>query len=257
VTPADALLATGAGVLAGAVNAVAGGGTLISFPALVFVGLPSNAANATNTVAMCAGYLSGTSAQRTELRTFDGQKRSLVITGAIGGLIGAILLTVSDEDLFSAVVPFLILMACALLLFQPQIRAFAARGGTGDGSQGAETRHAHTKVGLGAILLTAIYGGYFGAGLGIVVLAVLGILFTLPMSRVNALKGLMQLVINVVAAAFLAIGGDVRWGYAAVVGAGALAGGWVGGRIAPNLNPNVIRFGVVVLGVVVAVRFWL
>lgn len=251
MTPADALLATGAGVLAGAVNAVAGGGTLISFPALVAIGLPSNGANATNTVAMCAGYLSGTSAQRAELQTFDGQKRSLVITGALGGLIGAILLTISDEDLFSAIVPFLILLACALLLFQPQIRKFAARGGADS------THHAHTKVGIGAIFLTAVYGGYFGAGLGIVVLAVLGILFTLPMSRVNALKGLMQLVINVVAAAFLSIGGDVHWAFAGVVAVGALVGGWVGGKVAPKLNPNVIRFGVVALGIYVAVRFWL
>ena len=252
MTPGDAVLAAGAGMLAGAVNAVAGGGTLISFPALVAVGLPSNAANATNTVAMCAGYLSGTSAQRAELKTFDGQKRSMVITGAIGGLIGAILLTISDEDLFSAVVPFLILLACALLLFQPQIRKFAARGG----AEGA-THHAHTRAGLAAIFVTAVYGGYFGAGLGIVVLAVLGILFTLPMSRVNALKGLMQLVINVVAAAFLAVGGDVRWAFALVVGAGALVGGWVGGKIAPRLDPNLIRFGVVLLGVFVAIRFWL
>lgn len=251
VTPADVLLAAGAGLLAGAVNAVAGGGTLISFPALIAVGLPSTAANATNTVAMCAGYLTGVGAQRSELATFDGNRRRLAIVGAIGGLIGAILLTISDEDLFSAIVPFLILAACALLVFQPQIRKFAARGAD------EHAGHAHTRAGLVAIFLTAVYGGYFGAGLGIVVLAVLGILFTLPMSRVNALKGLLQLVINVVAAAFLSIGGDVRWTFALVVGAGALIGGYLGGWMAPKLNPNAVRFGVAVLGVYVAIRFWL
>ena len=253
MSPTDALLAAGAGVLAGAVNAIAGGGTLISFPALVAIGVPSNAANATNTVALCAGYLTGASSQKAELAHFDGQKRSLVVTGGVGGLIGAILLTISDEELFSAVVPFLILLACALLALQPWIRKYTARSAGGGGS----TAHAHTKVGLAAILATAIYGGYFGAGIGIVLLAVLGILFTLPMSRVNALKGLLQLVINGVAAIFLAIGGDVRWSYVPVLGAGALIGGWVGGKLAPRLDPNLIRFGVVILGVVVAVRFWL
>jgi uncharacterized membrane protein YfcA len=252
VSPTDALLAAGAGVLAGAVNAVAGGGTLISFPALVALGLPSNAANATNTVALCAGYFTGARAQKEELAHFDGQKKALVITGAIGGLIGAILLTVSDEELFSAVVPFLILLACALLALQPWIRTYTARSAGGTES----AVHAHTKVGLTAIFATAIYGGYFGAGIGIVLLAVLGILFTLPMSRVNALKGLLQLVINGVAAIFLAIGGDVRWAYVPALGIGALIGGWVGGTLAPKLNPNVIRFGVVLLGLVVAVRFW-
>ncbi len=251
VTPADALLAAAAGVAAGAVNAVAGGGTLISFPALVALGVPSNAANATNTVALCAGYLTGAGAQRDELAHFDGQKRALVITGAIGGLIGAVLLTVSDEEVFSAVVPFLILLACGLLLAQPWIRRRAGRGG-----EGGVTR-AHTKVGLGAVLVTAIYGGYFGAGIGIVLLAVLGVLFTLPMSRVNALKGLLQLTINGVAAVFLSIGGDVRWAYVLPLAAGSLIGGWVGGRAAPKLDPTLVRFGVVLLGVIVAIRFWL
>jgi uncharacterized protein len=249
VSPADAAVAAGAGVLAGAVNAVAGGGTLISFPALVAIGVPSNAANATNTVALCAGYLTGAGAQRGELAHFDGQKRALVVTGAIGGLIGAILLTISDAELFSAVVPFLILFACALLLAQPWIRKLTTRR--------AEESTSHATIGLTAIGATAVYGGYFGAGIGIVLLAVLGILFTLPMSRVNALKGLLQLTINGVAAVFLAIGGDVRWAYVPVLGAGALIGGWIGGKLAPKLDPNAIRFGVVVLGVVVAVRFWL
>jgi hypothetical protein len=254
VTPADAILATGAGVLAGAVNAVAGGGTLISFPALVALGVPSNAANATNTVALCAGYFTGARAQRAELAHFDGQKKALVTVGAIGGLLGAILLTISDEELFSDIVPFLILLACGLLVAQPWVRKFAARRGGGDADG---TGHAHTKVGLAAIGLTAVYGGYFGAGIGIVLLAVLGVLFTLPMSRVNALKGLLQLTINGVAALFLMIGGDVRWAYVLPLAAGSLVGGWFGGKMAPKLNPTLIRFGVVVLGVIVAVRFWL
>jgi uncharacterized membrane protein YfcA len=255
VTPADALLAAGAGVLAGAVNAVAGGGTLISFPALVALGVPSNAANATNTVALCAGYFTGARAQRAELAHFDGQKQALVTVGAIGGLLGAILLTISDEKLFSNVVPFLILLACALLAGQPWIRKLAARRGGGGGGDGAT--HAHTTTGLAAIGLTAVYGGYFGAGIGIVLLAVLGVLFTLPMSRVNALKGLLQLTINGVAAMFLAIGGDVRWAFVVPVAAGSLVGGWFGGKLAPKLNPTVIRIGVVILGLVVAIRFWL
>lgn len=219
VTPADALLAAGAGVLAGAVNAVAGGGTLISFPALVAIGVPANAANATNTVALCAGYLTGAQAQKSELSHFDGQKRSLIIVGGIGGLIGAILLTVSGEEVFTNIVPFLILIACALLLAQPWIRRVTAK------ASGDRDAHAHTKAGLAAIGITAVYGGYFGAGLGIVLLAVLGVLFTLPMARVNALKGLLQLVINVVAAVFLSVGGDVRWAFVLPLAVGSLVGG--------------------------------
>ena len=102
-----------------------------------------------------------------------------------------------------------------------------------------------------------MYGGYFGAGIGIVLLAVLGVLFTLPMSRVNALKGLLQLTINGVAAIFLAIGGDVRWAFVLPLAAGSLVGGWFGGKLAPKLNPTLIRIGVVILGLVVAIRFWL
>ena len=188
-----ALLAA-AGFGAGAVNAVGGGGSLISFPALLAAGYPSIAANVTNAVALLPGYLGGSLAYRPELARQRARIRALAPTSALGAAAGAALLLVSPASLFEAIVPWLILAACALLALQPRAAAIAQRRRARGGS----------TVALHAGLFAAtLYGGYFGAGLGIVLLALLGALLPDDLQRLNALKGLLSLLVAVVSAAGL------------------------------------------------------
>jgi uncharacterized protein len=246
------LLAAGlAAFAAGMVNAVAGGGTLITFPALVALGVPAVSANITNTVALCPGYVGGAWAQRDDLRAFRRHFRSLFAAAVVGGLAGSILLLQSSEDLFRALVPFLILGACGLLALQDVLRrALQAR---------RQPRHRqparrHPAL-VGSVFASAVYGGYFGAGLGIMLLAVLGLAMDDTLTRLNALKQALSVAINVVAALFFVFSGKVYWGFAAAMAVGALLGGNAGGRIAGRLHPEVLRWVVVAFGVVVAISF--
>ncbi|HEX9259024.1 MAG TPA: sulfite exporter TauE/SafE family protein, partial [Acidimicrobiales bacterium] len=161
--------AAGAAFLAGGINAVAGGGTLVSFPVLLGLGVPSVAANATNTVALCPGYFGGALAQRADLAGRTALLKSLLVVAAAGGLAGSILLVLTSDELFSTIVPFLILAACLLLGLQTRIRA-ALRIGERTGE-----RHRATPALLAGTFVAALYGGYFGAGLGIMLLAILGV----------------------------------------------------------------------------------
>jgi len=238
----DLALLAGAGLLAGAVNAVAGGGSLISFPALLAVGYPSVPANVTNNVALLPGYLGGTLAYRAELAGQGPRARRLGATSAAGGLAGAVLLDVSPPGVFEAIVPFLILLSCALLLAQPAAARAVERRGH-QGRPGAV--HAGT-------FLASVYGGYFGAGLGIMLLAVLGAFVREDLQRLNALKGLLSLVISAVAVVYFALFGPVAWAAAAIMAVASLAGGQAGVRLARRLSPDVLRWLVVTFGVVVA-----
>jgi uncharacterized protein len=241
--PGEVALLAGAGLLAGAVNAVAGGGSLISFPALLAVGYPSVPANVTNNVALLPGYLGGTLAYRAELAGQGPRARRLGATSAAGGLAGAVLLNVSPPGVFEAIVPFLILLSCALLLAQPAAaRAVERRGHRG--RPGAV--HAST-------FLAAVYGGYFGAGLGIMLLAVLGAFLPDDLQRLNALKGLLSLVISAVAVVYFALFGPVAWAAAAIMAVASLAGGQGGVRVARRLSATALRWVVVVFGTAVAI----
>jgi uncharacterized protein len=249
--PADIALLVVAGLAAGAVNAVAGGGSLISFPALLAAGLPSVAANVTNAVAVLPGYLGGTVAYRRELSGQRPRAIALALTTAVGAVAGAALLIASSDDLFEAIVPFLILGACALLAAQPALsRRFepVAENARGDGEHRSPWLH------LGAFL-SAVYGGYFGAGLGIMLLAVLALSLDDDLQRLNALKGLLSFVIGLSAVAFFIAFGPVRWGAALVMAAASFAGGHGGVAVARRLPANVLRGLVVAFGV--GVSIWL
>lgn len=245
-----AYVAAGAAAVgAGVVNAIAGGGTLISFPVLTAIGVPSVHANATNTVSLCPGYFGGTYAQRRDL---EGQREGLVpklVAAALGGLAGGILLVVTSEAVFRRAVPFLILGATLLLAFQDRLRRalFEHRHPGG-------RRHAILET--AAIAVASVYGGYFGAGLGIVVIAVLGLFSELPFTRLNAVKQLISLTVNICAAGFLVFSGKVEWSYVAVMAPAALAGGNLGGRLAGVLKPMILRRFVVALGLVVSVVYF-
>ncbi|MEW5930436.1 MAG: sulfite exporter TauE/SafE family protein [Gemmatimonadota bacterium] len=240
-----------AATAAGAVNALAGGGTLITFPMLTAVGLPAVAANVTNTVALCPGYLGATLAQAGDLR---GQRRRLWLllpAGAAGGVLGGVLLLHTDERLFRQLVPWLILLASALLAAQDPLRARLTRGAA-PGGAGLPDGAAALPVGL-----AAVYGGYFGAGLSVVVLAVLGLTLDDSLTRLNALKQALGLAVNVAAALFFAFSGEPVWHVVLVMAAGALAGGAAGGRLASRVRPEVLRRVVVFFGVAVSLVYFL
>jgi uncharacterized membrane protein YfcA len=234
---------------AGAVNAVAGGGSLISFPALVAVGVPTLSANVTNQVALLPGYLGGSLAYRDEL---SGQRRrvvALLATTVTGTVIGALLLVVSSEKLFSYLAPVLVLGAVVLLALKPRLSAFAAA------RAGGQVRD-HPGAGLHvANFAASVYGGYFGAGFGIMMLAILAIGLEDTLQRLNALKGLLALVVAFVAAVFFAIFGPVRWEAAAVMAAASFLGGTTGVGIARRIPDETLRRAVIVIGL--GVSIWL
>ena len=236
-------LLAAAGFGAGAVNAIAGGGSLISFPALLAVGYPSVTANVTNSIALLPGYLGGSLAYRRELAGQGGRIRALAATTAFGAAAGAALLLLSPASVFEAIVPWLILAACLLLALQPRAAAFARR-----------SRRARSTGALHlALFVAAVYGGYFGAGLGIVLLALLGVLIRDDMQRLNALKGVLSLLVAVVSALGFALFGPVAWGAAAIIGVACLLGGIAGVRLARRLSAPLLRAVVITYGVIVAI----
>ena len=238
-----AALLAGAGLGAGVVNAVAGGGSLITFPALLAAGYPSVTANVTNAIAVLPGYVGGSLAYRRELAGQRGRIRALAATSTAGAAVGAALLLVSPASVFEAIVPWLILAACGLLAAQPRVAA-AVR----------TRRTAPSPLGLHAALFAAtVYGGYFGAGLGIMVLAILGVFVEDGLQRLNALKGVLSLLVAVVCAAAFAVFGPVAWDAAAIVGASCLLGGAAGVSVARRLPASVLRAVVIAYGVSVAI----
>ncbi len=239
--------ASAAALVAGAVNAVAGGGTLITFPILTAIGVPAIRANATNTVSLGPGYIGGTYAQRRDLTGLSKPLRPQLIAAAIGGLGGSILLIVTSEAVFRQIVPFLILAACALLGFQDRLRTWLL-------SRSASSR-AHRILEVGALAVAATYGGYFGAGLGIMLIAVLGLFSDLAFTRLNAVKQLLSVIINVFAAAFLVFSGRIEWTLVLVMAPASLVGGHFGGRLAGVLPPKKLRVFVIVFGIIVALIY--
>lgn len=237
-----------AAVAGGAVNALAGGGTLITFPALLAIGVPAVAASVTNTVALCPGYFGATLAQAGDLRPQTRRLRWFAPAGALGGIIGGVLLLITGERVFSAIVPFLILLASGLLAWQDPLRAWLTKR-TGHGE--TDVRWSALPVGV-----AAVYGGYFGAGLSVIVLAVLGLVLNDSLTRLNALKQAIALSVNVAAAIFFLFSGQVVWSAAGVMAVGALLGGVLGGKLAGRVQPQHLRRIVVVIGVIVAVIYW-
>jgi len=254
------VVAAVSGLAAGAINALAGGGTLVSFPALIALGVPPVSANITNTVALVPGYLGGAWAQRRDLLAYVGRLPVLAAVSAVGGLAGSILLVSLPEDLFSDLVPFLILAACLLLAVQDRVRtrvqATRARRGIDEGASAGDSSGAGaSSVGLVvSVGIAAVYGGYFGAGLGIMLLAVLGLSLEDPLPRLNSLKSALSLIINLVAAVFFLFSDHVLWDFAAVLAVASIIGGLAGGRLAGRLSPRLLRAVAITVGIVVAVK---
>ena len=250
-----ALLAVAA-FFAGGINAVAGGGTLIGFPALVAAGYTAKVANVTNTVALWPGAIGGSTAYFPELKR-QRETIKLIALPTIGGaLIGSILLLATSNAVFEAIVPFLILGACALLFFQTRITsAVAARtGGSGNEPHEGNTlvkAHKAWPLRIGCFF-AAIYGGYFGAGLGIVVLALFGVFLDEDIQHANALKGLVSMFVNGLASAYFALFGEVVWEAAAIMAVFSLVGGFAGGHVARRLPRDRLRMVAVTYGTIAA-----
>ena len=239
-----------AAVAAGLINAIAGGGTLISFPALIAVGVPPVAANVTNTVALVPGYLGATFAQIKDLAGQGRRLKFLIPTGAVGGIAGGLLLLNTSEKLFAELVPYLILLAAFLLAIQDIVRKWVVR--RIEASGGSATNEVWA---VGPVFLAAIYGGYFGAGLSVIILAVLGLVIDDTLTRLNGLKQIIAFSVNVAAAIFFVFSGQVVWIAAAVMAVGAVVGGVLGGKLARFVKPQVLRAIVITIAVIVAVVY--
>jgi len=239
----EALAITGAGAVAGAVNTVVGSGSLVTFPTLVALGYPPVTANVSNTVGLVPGGISGTVGYRRELR---GQARRIVILGcgtATGALIGGILLLQLPSSVFDAVVPALILLACVLMALP---------------SPAGEHHVGRSRIVPGVIgaLLTGIYGGYFGAAQGIILLSILRLCFDDDLQRLNGVKNVLASLANGVAALYFIVAADVDWKVAGLIAVGSIAGAQLGARYGRRLPQEILRRIVIGAGVSVAIVLW-
>ena len=251
-TPADALVLLAGSTVAGAVNAIAGGGSLITFPLLIWLGREPILANATNTVSLSPGSVAALHGFRREL---TGLERWLVrgtLPSLAGGVIGAMLLLETPAPVFAWLVPYLILFATALFALSGSISALVPGRGAAAAADGIPQHPAWTPI-LVYQLLVSIYGGYFGAGIGILMLAGLGLAGFTAIHRTIALRNYYAILINGVAAVYFIVFGSVAWGDAAVLTTGQIAGGLIGARVARRLASSTVRWVVVTIGVAMAV----
>jgi uncharacterized membrane protein YfcA len=241
-----------AAVAAGAINAIAGGGTLITFPTLLAVGVPPLVANVTNTVALCPGFLGGIIAQFKDL---TGQRRRFwifLIASAIGGVLGSILLLSTGERAFQSMVPFLILTASGLLAAQGVMRIWLTQRSVKPEPKAKSEIWAVIVIGL-----AAIYGGYFGVAMSVIVLSLLGGMVNDNLTRLNAIKQTVAFGANGAAAIVFIFSGKVVWLTALVMAVGALAGGTMGGRLAGHIKPDTLRWTVVSIGIALAIIYFI
>jgi uncharacterized protein len=247
--PVAAVLVALAGLAAGAINAVVGSGSLITFPALLFLGFPPLVANVSNTIGLAPGAITGAIGYRREL---TGQRRRalpLLVAGGAGGLTGSTLLLAFPSDVFERVVPFLILLAVAMVWVQPHLtrRLGPPPPETADGGRPGYAL-------LAGVYATGIYGGYFGAGQGVILIALLAALIADRLQRLNALKNAIAGVINGVAAVLLAIAAPVDWRLVALLGGGSIVGGLFGAALGRRLPDQGLRAVIVTVGTVAALR---
>lgn len=233
------------GLVAGAVNAVAGGGSLIVFPALLATGLSPLAANVTNSIAQWPSYLGATVGQRSDLRGQGPRLRKVLPVAAGGGLVGALLLLALPGGVFDAVVPVLVIAASLLMAISPQVKRWTggARPGEGDRTVGL----------MVAVFLASVYGGYFGGALGVILVSLLAVTSTDTLRRNNATKAVLSMVVASVTIVVFAVGAPVEWSYVLAIAPATLVGGFLGAKVAQRLNEAALRWSVVVLGLAVGI----
>lgn len=235
-----------AGFGAGVVNSIAGGGSFLTFPALVWAGLPPIAANATSTLAVLPGYVSATLGFREDLARIEAaQLLRSVLVALAGGLTGGILLLISHDRFFALVVPFLLLTATLAFAFQTTILGYIRRNGI--------NIHPYGMLGLFAV---STYGGYFNGGLGIIMLALFSLWGMTDIAAMNGLKSMLSVVISAISALAFAIAGLIHWPWVAIMAAATVAGGYFGARVSRVLPATVVRAFIVCIGLVLAAIFF-
>ena len=237
-----------AGLAAGTITTVVGSGTLVTFPVLLAVGYPPVLANVTNTVGLVPGSLSGAVGYRRELAGQGRRVARLAVASVLGGITGAVLLLWLPEEAFQAIVPVLIGLACVMVVVQPKV---AARLRAREGHQRRE--HAGPLLYAG-VLGAGVYGGYFGAAQGVLLIGILGIGLGDDLQRVNAAKNVLAGLVNGVAAVLFILVADVAWQPAGLIAAGSVVGAMLGARLGRRLPPNALRGIVVGVGIVAFVR---
>ncbi|WP_343582855.1 sulfite exporter TauE/SafE family protein [Herbaspirillum sp.] len=236
-----------AAFLAGALNAVAGGGSFLTLPALVFTGVPPVSANATGTVALLPGYITGAWGFREDIESPPGiSLRGVLVLSLIGGGLGAALLLFTPDATFRKIVPWLLLAATAMFAFGPKLREWA--GATGAGTSAWKARC--------GILAVAGYGGYFNGGLGILLLALFGLLGQKQLNAMNGMKNLVSALLTAIAVAIYAIGGVVEWPQALSMMVAAALGGYSGAQVARHIPAPWLRGGIVATGLVMSALFF-
>jgi uncharacterized membrane protein YfcA len=253
VSPLEVVAIFLAGVAAGTINTVVGSGTLITFPTLLAFGVPPVTANVSNTIGLVPGSVSGAIGYRRELAGQRSRVLRLCVASLLGGMIGAVLLLVLPDDAFTAIVPALILLGCVLVVFQPRISAWVARRHDATGG----LPHHGTWWVWPAVLVTGVYGGYFGAAQGVLLMAVLGIGIDETLQRSNAVKNVLAAIVNGVAGLIFAIVADVDWWIVLLIGVGSIIGGQLGATVGRRLPSTVLRVVIVGVGVVALTSFLL
>lgn len=252
MTPIEAVALAVAAFVAGAVNGVAGGGSLLSFPALLVFGhLDAKPANVTNTVALWPGYVGGALGYRSLLAPQGGTVRALSVSSILGALTGAAILLLTSQAAFRAIVPYLVLFGALVLALQSKLGALVARFRRPWSPGEPVPAEAHP-----VIFLLGLYGAYFGAGLGTMTLAALSILLPDDLQRSNALKSMLSLVINAVALVVFVFSGFVAWVPAVIMAVAALAGGYIGVGFARRLSARLLKAFVVGYSLAVAFRLF-
>ena len=249
VSPLEGVAVVAAGVAAGTINTIVGSGSLVTFPTLLLFGFSPLVANVSNTVGLVPGSASGVVGYRRELAGQGRRALRLGLAALLGGITGALLLLVLPASAFARVVPFLILLASALMAVQPRLASFVA----GHRPMGAE----HSRALMGLVFLTAIYGGYFGAAQSVLFIALLAIFVPDDLQRLNGLKNVLALVVNGVAAIVFIAVAPVDWAAAGLIAVGSIAGGQLGAAVGRRMSPLALRSVVVAVGVIVGVRLLL
>ncbi|GAA4014893.1 sulfite exporter TauE/SafE family protein [Allokutzneria multivorans] len=236
-----------AGVWAGTINTVVGSGTLVTFPVLVALGYPPVTATTSNAIGLAPGTISGAIGYREELRGQGPRLLRFSIASLLGAICGTVLLLSLPKDAFEAIVPVLVGMAVVLVIVQPRVAKWVA------------SRKRTAATGGGALLLfliflIGIYGGYFTAAQGVMLVAVMGMLMTEPLQRLNGIKNVLSAVVNVVAGAIYAFVAPVSWPVVGLLAAGSVLGGVLGAKIGRKLSPTVLRGVIVVVGVAAVIH---
>ncbi|PKO17595.1 hypothetical protein CVU37_08930 [candidate division BRC1 bacterium HGW-BRC1-1] len=247
--PASLILLLGAAFVAGALNAVAGGGSFLTLPALIFTGVPPVVANATGTVALLPGYISAALGFRVDMKAPPGMNlRSLAVLSILGGGTGAALLLMTGDVAFGRIVPWLMAASTIMFAMGPWLTRRRGSGGEGAGYS--------PKSVLGTMAVTA-YGGYFNGGLGIMLLAWFGLLGQTNLNAMNGLKNLVSALLTAMAVLVYAAGGVVWWPHSLLMMVAATAGGYWGARIARRIPPHILRGGIVAVGTVMTALFFM